>query len=253
MAAPELHILENSEEVAREAADFFVWIGEQAITARGVFRVALSGGSTPKALHGQLAGHHATRLDWSKASFFFGDERCVPPDHADSNFRMANETLLKPLKIAPPQIFRLRGEDDPNKAAHQYEDTLQKEFGGQAPRFDLIVLGLGDDGHTASLFPGTPALGESARLVVPNQAPQGARQRLTFTARLINQARVVAFLVCGAGKMPAVRSVLDDRAADPKKIPAKFIQPQGRLVWFLDRAAAAGLAVETQRVVSNEE
>lgn len=254
MSAPELHILDNSEDVAREAADFFVWLGEQAITSRGAFRVALSGGSTPKALHGQLAGQHATRLEWAKVSFFFGDERCVPPDHADSNFRMADETLLKPLKIARSRIFRLCGEDEPDRAARQYEDTLNKEFGGQAPRFDLILLGLGDDGHTASLFPGTPALSESKRLVVPNQAPQGVKQRLTFTARLINQARVVAFLVCGSGKTPAVRSVLEDHAADPNRFPAKLVRPeQGRLVWFLDRAAAAELAVEQQRVVSNEE
>lgn len=257
MAAAELRILEHGEELAREAAEFVAWIGEQAITSRGAFRIALSGGSTPKALHAQLAANHATRLDWSQVCFFFSDERCVAPDHTDSNFRMANETLLVPLKIATSKIFRLHGEDDPAQAARQYEETIRAEFATAAPawpRFDLILLGLGDDGHTASLFAGTPALHQQQRLVVPTQAPQGPKQRLTFTAPLINQAHTVAFLVSGADKASAVRTVLEDRAANPKTIPAKLITPaSGRLVWFMDRAAAAGLTMEQQRVVSNEE
>ncbi len=258
MSAAELRILEHGEELAREAADFVVWLGEQAIARHGRFRLALSGGSTPKALHGLLAGPaFANLLDWSRVAFFFGDERCVPPDHADSNFRMANETLLKPLKIAQDRVFRMRGEDTPEQAARHYEDSIRKEFGVAAPAwpsFDLILLGLGDDGHTASLFPQTQALSERQSLVVPNQAPQGTKQRLTFTAPLINHAQAVVFLVSGAGKAPAVKAVLEDRAADPKKFPAKLVQPeQGRLIWFLDHAAAAELSVEQQRVVSHEE
>ncbi len=258
MSAAELRILEDGEELAREAADFAVWLGEQAIARHGRFQLALSGGSTPKALYGLLAGPAlAKRLDWSRVFFFFGDERCVPPDHADSNFRMANETLLKPLKIAQDRVFRMRGEDEPAQAARHYEDAIRKEFGVAEPAwpsFDLIFLGLGDDGHTASLFPGTQALGEGERLVVPNQAPQGTKQRLTFTAPLINHAQAVVFLISGAGKAPAVRAVLEDRAADPNTFPAKLVRPeQGRLIWFLDHAAAAELIVEKRRIVSHEE
>ena len=258
MSVSELRILENGDELAREAADFVVWAGEQALKSAGTFRLALSGGSTPKALYALLAGPgFARRFDWSRAAIFFGDERCVPPDHADSNFRMANEALFKPLKLAGDRIFRMRSEDEPALAAGRYEDGIRKEFGAPAPawpRFDLILLGLGDDGHTASLFPGTPALRERQRLIVPNQAPQGVRQRLTFTAPLINQDHVVVFLVSGRSKAPALKAVLEDRAADPERYPAKLIQPDnGRLIWFLDHAAAAELPVEQQRVISHEE
>ena len=258
MSASELRILENGEELAREAADFVAWVGEQAIASTGTFRLALSGGSTPKALYALLAGPAlAARLDWRRVAVFFGDERCVPPGHADSNFGMANDTLLKPLKIAGDRIFRMCGEDEPDHAARHYEEQIRNEFKTSPPawpRFDLILLGLGDDGHTASLFPGTPALSEQKRLVVPNQAPQGARQRLTFTAPLINQAQAVVFLVSGTSKAPALKAVLEDREADKKKFPAKLIQPEkGRLIWFLDHAAAAELTIEKQRVVSHEE
>lgn len=258
MSASELRILENGEELAREAADFVVWTGEQAITSAGTFRLALSGGSTPKALYALLAGTGLVkRLDWRRVAVFFGDERCVPPEHADSNFRMANETLIKPLNIPRDRIFRMHGEDEPDQAARRYEESLRKEFGTPAPawpRFDLILLGLGDDGHTASLFPGTPALSEQKRLIVQNPAPQGAKQRLTFTAPLINQAQTVVFLVSGKSKAPALKAVLEDRTADSQRFPAKLIHPEkGRLIWFLDHAAAAELTVEQQRVVSHEE
>ncbi len=257
-SASELRILENGEELAREAADFVAWAGEQAIKSAGTFRLALSGGSTPRRLYTLLAEPAlAGRLDWRRVAVFFGDERCVPPDHADSNFRMANETLFRPLRIAGDRIFRMRGEDEPDQAARHYEESLRREFGVPAPawpRFDVILLGLGDDGHAASLFPGTPALSEQARLVVSNQAPQGARQRLTFTVPLINQAHAVVFLVSGRSKAPALKAVLEDRTADREKFPAKLIRPeQGRLIWFLDHAAAAELTVEKQRVVTHEE
>lgn len=258
MSASELRILENGEELAREAADFVLWSCEQAVTRAGTFRLALSGGTTPKALYSLLAGSApAKRLDWRRAALFFGDERCVPPDHADSNFRMANDTLLAPLQIPRERVFRMRGEEEPERAAREYEESIRKEFGVPAPawpRFDVILLGLGDDGHTASLFPGTQALSERQRLVVPNQAPQGARQRLTFTVPLINQAHAVVFLVSGKGKAPALKSVLEDPAADGSRVPAKLVQPgQGRLIWFLDHAAAAELSIEKQRIVSHEE
>jgi len=190
-------------------------------------------------------------------SVFFGDERCVPPAHPDSNFRMANEALIAPLGLPLERVFRMRGEEEPERAARDYEEALRKEFNAAPPawpRFDLILLGLGEDGHTASLFPGMPALGERQRLVVPTQAPQGIARRLTFTAPLINHAHTVVFLVSGGGKAPAVRAVLEDRAADSTRFPARLIRPeQGRLIWFLDRAAAAELTIEKQRLVSHEE
>lgn len=258
MGAAELRILEDSEELAREAADFVVWAGEQALSGASTFRLALAGGSTPRALYALLAGPALARtLDWRRVSVFFGDERCVPPDHPDSNFRMANETLIAPLDLPRERVFRMRGEEEPERAARDYEDSIRKEFGAAPPtwpRFDLILLGLGEDGHTASLFPGTPALGERQRLVVPNRAPQGVAQRLTFTAPLINQAQTVVFLVSGANKAPAVKAVLEDRAADSMRFPAKLIQPErGRLIWFLDHAAARELTIAQQRIVSHEE
>lgn len=258
MGAAELRIFEDGEELSREAADFVVWAGEQAVSAAGTFRLALAGGSTPRGLYAYLASSPlARRLDWRRVSVFFSDERCVPPDHPDSNFRMATETLIAPLGLPRERIFRMRGEDEPERAAREYEDRLRNEFGALPPswpRFDLILLGLGEDGHTASLFPQTPALEERHRLVVPNRAPRGVAQRLTFTVPLINQAQAVVFLVSGAKKAPAVKAVLEDRAAVGTQFPAKLIRPeQGRLIWFLDRAAAGELTIEQQRIVSHEE
>jgi 6-phosphogluconolactonase len=258
MGTAELRILEDSEELAREAADFVIWAGEQALSGAGAFRLALAGGSTPKALYTLLAEPPlARKLDWRHVSVFFGDERCVPPAHPDSNFRTANEALIAPLGLPLERVFRMRGEEEPERAARDYEEVLRKEFNAAPPawpRFDLILLGLGEDGHTASLFPGMPALGERQRLVVPTQAPQGIARRLTFTAPLINHARTVVFLVSGGGKAPAVRAVLEDRAADSTRFPARLIRPeQGRLIWFLDRAAAAELTIEKQRLVFHEE
>lgn len=258
-AAPEVRIVDDAEELACEAADLFVWLGQQAITAGGRFRVALSGGSTPKVLYAMLASPaFSGQLEWPRVDLFFGDERCVPPDHPDSNFGIANESLLRPLKIAPGRVFRMRGEDsNPDQAARQYEDVIRKEFGASAPAspsFDLILLGLGDDGHTASLFAGTPALEERTRLVVANLAPRGVRNRLTLTTPAINHASTVLFLVSGISKADAVHAVLDDRDRDGGRVPAKLIRPvSGRLIWLLDRAAASALTVAKQGVVSHEE
>lgn len=255
--APEVRISEDPGELAQEAADLFVWLGQQAVTATGRFRVALSGGTTPKLLYETLVSPaFSGQLEWRRVEFYFGDERCVPPSHPDSNFRMADETLVHPLKIAPERVFRMRGEaDDPDEAAREYEAVLRTQFGVPAPgwpSFDLILLGLGEDGHTASLFPGTPALEERARLVVSSRAPVGAKNRITLTVPAINHARVVLFLVSGSNKAAAVRLVIEDR--DTARVPAKLVRPViGRLIWFLDRAAASGLTVAKQGVVSHEE
>ncbi|MBI4400106.1 MAG: 6-phosphogluconolactonase [Nitrospirae bacterium] len=258
-AAPELRVMNDSEELTREAAELFVWFGEQAIGTRGRFRVALSGGSTPKALYAALAGPaFSGQLDWRRVEFYFGDERCVPPDHAESNFGMANGALFRPLKMAPERIFRMSGESgDPDEAARRYEKLIRERFEAPAPgwpSFDLILLGLGEDGHTASLFPNTQALDERARLVVPSVAPREPKQRLTLTAPAINEARAVVFLVSGPGKATAVHAVLEDRGQNDRQIPAKLVRPvSGRLIWLVDRAAAAALAVTKQNVVSHEE
>ena len=258
-AGPELHIIENSEEVAAEAADLFVWLGKQAIQTGGRFRVALSGGSTPRALHRALAAPGLARqLDWTKVEFFFGDERCVPPDHPESNYGMADATLFRPLGIAAQQVFRMHGEaKDQNQAAREYEAVLHRQFGTKPPtwpHFDLILLGLGEDGHTASLFPGTEALHERIRLVVPNRSPKGVAPRLTLTIPIVNQAQTVVFLVSGGSKASVVKQVLEGRETDRNRPPAQLIHPeQGRLIWFLDRAAASELALSKQGLVSHEE
>ncbi len=265
MGAPELRILHDSTELANEAAELFAWLGTQAIEQGGLFRVVLSGGSTPRLLYAALAsGTFSGQLDWKRVEFYFGDERCVPPDHPESNFKMAEEAFLGPLKIAPEQIFRMKGEmKEPDEAASQYETLIRERFGVATPAwpsFDLILLGLGEDAHTASLFPDTPALGEQGRLVVANQSPKGVKNRLTLTAAVINQAQAVVFLVSGASKVEAVWSVLEghDRqglqGTDTARFPARLIRPvKGRLIWLLDQAAAAGLTIAKQGIVSHEE
>ncbi len=258
-AGPELHIIENSGELAAEAADLFVWLGNQAIQAGGRFRVALSGGSTPKALHSALAAPgRARQLDWTQVEFFFGDERCVPPDHPESNFGMADETLFRPLAIKRDRIFRMNGEaKEQEQAAREYEAVLHRQFETKPPawpRFDLILLGLGEDGHTASLFPGTDALNERTRLVVASRSPKGIAQRLTLTIPVVNQARAVVFLVSGSGKAVVVKKVLEGQRVEGARFPAALVRPeQGRLIWFLDQPAASELALSKQGLVSHEE
>jgi 6-phosphogluconolactonase len=253
----EVRIYDSDQDVAAEAAEFFVWLGEQASKERGRFRLALSGGSTPRRLYKVLASQYARRLNWGQVEFYFGDERCVPPDHEESNFRMADETLLRPLAIEAEQVCRIRGEDEPEKAAAGYESVIRERFevgSEERPKFDLVLLGLGDDGHTASLFPGSPSVREAKRLIVASQSPRGIRDRVTVTPPLINHARTVVFLVAGAGKAAAVRTVLEEERIDPLECPAKMIQPlDGRLVWFLDRTAAAQLSATKQQIEFDEE
>ena len=259
MAVPEIRIVADSSELAKEAAELFVGFGQQAITSRSCFRVALSGGSTPQALYSVLASPETSgQLDWARVEFFFGDERCVPPDHADSNYRLAHDHLFNPLKISGDRIFRMQGEiDSPNEASHRYEEVLRTRFGTPAPswpRFHLILLGLGEDGHTASLFPGTPALHEQTRLVVPSTSPKGIAQRLTMTAPLINHAEAVMFMVSGAGKASPLHDILEAPRHADGTLPASLVKPEaGRLLWLLDRAASAQLTMAKQQLASHEE
>jgi 6-phosphogluconolactonase len=204
-----------------------------------IVTLALSGGSTPRKMHEMLA--RKERIDWSNVHVFWGDERAVPPDDAESNYRMARETLLDSVGIPDANIHRLKGELNPEEAADEYEKALRSVFRllpGDIPRFDVIVLGMGADGHTASLFPGTDALTKSDRLVVANHVPQLDTVRLTFTLPVLNAARLVLFMVAGADKSAASRQCMIGQNVPP----AGLVRPvDGDLHWFLDSSAAAGL------------
>jgi len=255
--APEIRVLEDQEEVAREAAELFVWLGNQPQAQRGMFRVCLSGGSTPKQLYETLAAPScAKQLDWGRVECYFGDERCVPADDPRSNFAMANAALFRPLRLAGDRIFRMRGEARPDEAAMEYEKLLRERVKGETPggvRFTLVLLGLGEDAHVASLFPGGPELAESRRAVIPSLAPVEPRQRLTLTVPILNEAEAVMFLVSGSAKAEAVRKALEG-PTDDRQVPASFIRPRtGRLIWLLDRPAASSLRLSKQTIVSHEE
>jgi 6-phosphogluconolactonase len=240
----EVRVLPGVESLAEEAAREFELAASEALRDRVLFRVALSGGSTPRALHEHLTGKpYRTRIAWDRIRFFFGDERCVPPDHERSNFRMARETLFEPLRIPPDHVFRMHGESDPPAAAAEYSRTLACEFARSrsGPRFDLVFLGLGPDGHTASLFPGTHALAERARLVVANFVPKFHEWRLTSTYRLLNAARRVVFLAAGEEKREPVNRIVK-REPGYRKLPAAGVRPrEGALLWLLDEEAGRDL------------
>jgi 6-phosphogluconolactonase len=221
------------------AADEFATRAGKAIAANGRFCVALSGGSTPKGLYRALAGKEFAFLPWNKIFLFWGDERHVPPDHADSNYRMVQEALLSKVPVPAENIFRVRAEDsNADTAAQEYEKVVRdffqlspKEF----PRFDLVLLGLGPDGHTASLFPNSPGLTETSRIFVANRVEKMSTDRLTVTYPVLNAAACDMFLVSGEGKKEKVRQILKEH----KDFPASRVDPQnGELLWFLDRAAS---------------
>ncbi len=244
---PEIRIANDLHGWAEDAATFIHSASEQAITSHGRFIIALSGGSTPKTLYQVLTTPEwKTRLDWSRFFFLFGDERCVPPDHPESNFNMAYTSLFHPLNICPDHICRINGEyDNPTITAHEYEETIRRltqSPSSQMPVLDLVLLGLGDDGHTASLFPGTAALQERGKLVTVGHAPTGIRARLTLTLGVLNHAAVVLFLVTGSGKAEMVRRVIESESETDRSLPAARIVPEsGRLVWMLDQAASQQL------------
>ena len=240
---PELHILADAEALADEAADFVSNLAEDSVRERRRFTVALSGGSTPRKLYEVLASSpYRERIEWSDWQVFWGDERCVPPDHPDSNYLMAKETLLDQVPIPTDHAHRMRGEEQPQITAGEYEKLLRDVFGDSTPVMDLILLGLGEDGHTASLFPGSDALEERNRLVVSNFVPQLQTYRITFAYSLINSARNVAFLVAGESKAKVANDVLEPKLAGPK-YPASSVCPfSGSLHWFLTEDAASRLS-----------
>ena len=234
-------VLKDESAVAHAAAEIFVNLAPQPHGKRRPFRVALAGGTTPRALHALLASaEYRNRVAWDQVLFFFGDERAVPPDHPDSNYRAANDALFRPLDISPQNIYRMRGEmPDLEAAAVAYQLELQSVFEGErVPHFDLIFLGMGPDGHTASLFPGGSALAECTRLVVPvTDAPKPPPRRLTLTVPVLNAGKLVLFMATGADKAPALREVLKGTAS-PDQYPAKHVRPgPERLAWLVDEAA----------------
>ncbi len=259
----EIVVLADRAALTREAASRFVLIANQAIAARGRFAVALSGGSTPRDLYQLLATREfSSQLDWSRVHLFWGDERSVPPDHPDSNFRMANEALISRVPIPQSNVHRIYAELNPDAAAREYERTLEKFFtfntpsplsrgrDGEGdrqaqPRFDLILLGLGEDAHTASLFPRTPALQETTRWVTANYIEKLKMYRITLSPPILNAAENIVFLVAGADKAKAVFAVLRG-AYRPDDFPAKLVQPtNGHAVWLLDQAASAKLGAKS--------
>jgi 6-phosphogluconolactonase len=245
-SAAEIHRLNTPQELFHAAAEEVLSSAKQSIAQRGRFTIALSGGSTPKSLFNLIAANASTSVPWDKVFFFWGDERHVPPTDADSNFRMANETLLSKIAVPSRNIFRIPAENpDAAAAASEYEETLIKFFSlkpGEFPSFDLILLGMGPDGHTASLFPETAALQERSHLVVANWVEKLKTQRITLTLPVLNAARTVAFLVSGADKAEVLHEVLQG-TGPAEKYPSKLVRPSdGRLIWFLDRASASELS-----------
>ena len=236
MRPANLLVHETPEELAAAAARDFAERAAAAIAGHGRFAVALAGGSTPKATYEALTRDHADRVDWGSVHVFFGDERTVPPDSEDSNYKMAREALLDHVPVGG--VHRMRGELAPEEAAESYEEELRDFFGaGGVPNFDLILLGIGGDGHTASLFPNTPALDVTDRLAVANPVEKLGTVRITLTAPVLNAARAVIFLVAGEGKAEALKEILEG-GADPRRYPAKLVRPPGGPVWMVDRAAA---------------
>lgn len=235
-----LHVAASAEVVLRNLADYFVAQANQAVAARHRFSVALSGGSSPRKLYELLASPaYREQVDWSKVCFFFGDERNVPQTSPDSNYLMAKKALFDPLGIKPAQVFAVDTRLAPAEAAAQYGVDVEEFFGEQEARFDLVLLGLGDNAHTASLFPNTPVLHDKTVSVQEVWLPVEQVFRITFTAPLINQARAVAFLVYGEGKAEAVHQILElPRNVD--QYPAQLIElPGGQVDWFLDEPAAS--------------
>jgi 6-phosphogluconolactonase len=250
-APPVVRVVPDAAAVQRAAAEEFAARTEAAAAARGVALVALSGGSTPRGLHGLLAdpaGPFRARVPWTRLHVFWGDERCVPPEHAESNYRMARETLLDAVPIQPEHVHRMPGEDpDPTRAAERYAEELREVFGAMGrlaagwPRFDLVLLGMGADGHTASLFPGTDAVHEASRPAVAVWVAKLGSRRLTLTPPVLAAADAVVVLVTGHDKAETLATVLEGPVR-PDVHPSQLLRRRaGATLWLVDQAAAARL------------
>ena len=234
---PEIKVVTDLNALVEEAADRIASAARGAIGDHDSFSLALSGGSTPEPVYRRLTEEpYRSAIEWGKVRIYFGDERCVPPESDQSNYHMARGAILSRVPIPPQNLFRMRGEIDPNEAAIEYGKMLKEQFGDGG--LDLVLLGMGDDGHTASLFPGTEALNETKHRCVANFVPKLNAWRITMTAPFINKADAVMFLVSGAAKAQRVAEVLEG-PRDPQRLPSQLIHPvNGRLVWLLDSGAA---------------
>ena len=242
-SSPTIQVFPTPGDLFHAAAEEFLRVGRTAIGAQGRFTVALSGGSTPRGLYSLLAKDHAD-FAWARTHLFFGDERHVVPDHPDSNYRMVKETLLSKIEIPAENVHRVHTENlDAKQAAADYEADVRKFFDlrtGELPRFDLILLGLGPDGHTASLFPGSEGLNEKLKLVIANWVEKFKTFRISFGLSVLNNCAEAMFLVSGPDKADIVGQIL--RGSNTPKFPAQLIQPgNGKLLWMMDEAAAAKL------------
>jgi 6-phosphogluconolactonase len=248
VARPEIRVAADRDGLAQMAAEEFAQLADEAIRAQGLFAVALSGGSTPKELYARLASEQhpfRDRIDWGKVHFFWGDERHVPPDDPQSNYRMAREAMLSKLPVPAANIHRILAEKpDAAAAAAAYEQTLREFFrlpAGGLPRFDLVLLGLGPEGHTASLFPGNTVAADPLRLVAAPWVEKFDTYRITLTPAVLNHAARATFLVAGADKAEIVHEVIHG-AYRPDELPAQAIRLEnGRVLWLLDRDAASKL------------
>jgi 6-phosphogluconolactonase len=245
MAKPQIIVLDDSQALFVRAAEEIVHVSGEAICTHGQFALALTGGNTPADVYSLIATRFHLSVDWNAVHLFWGDERCVPPDDPDSNYGMANRIMLSKLSLDPGQIHRMRGEADPEIAASEYENELRNFFSlneGEFPRFDLILLGLGDNVHIASLFPGSPALHETRRLAVAVEVDAPQRKRITLTPPVLNNAARVMFIVSGKNKAEAVKLALEG-PRNPDEYPAQIIDAnQGEVMWLLDRPAASLLS-----------
>jgi 6-phosphogluconolactonase len=239
-STPELHVSTTPEGLAQKSAEFIVALADSTTMEQKRFSIALSGGSTPRLLFKALASPlFADRIVWDQWHIFWSDERCVPPRHPDSNYRTAKEVLIDHVPLNADNVHRIKGETAPGRAAEEYEQVLRREFQQSSPIFDLILLGLGKDGHTASLFSGTSALEDTQRLVAANWVPRLKSHRVTFTLRLINAASTVVFLVADGSKAGIVQRVLEP-TSDGELPPAALVRPKnGRAHWFLTNDAAS--------------
>ncbi len=234
----------NRSDLDRAVASKLIQLAEESVAERGTFSLALAGGSSPRGAYRLLAqDEFRNQVSWDRVELFWGDERSVPPDHPDSNYRMALESFVSHVSLRPDAVHRIIGEADPNVAASLYAEELRRHLGGPTPRFDLILLGLGLDGHTASLFPDTPRLIQAQELAVATTSPIPPRDRVSLTLRTVNAARNVMFVAAGPEKAPVVAQVLEGSSERGDSVlPASLVLPlQGTLFWMLDRDAAAAL------------
>lgn len=226
--------------------DFTLWFKE-LLSEKESLSIALSGGSTPKSLFNYWSKHHADDIDWSKIKFFWGDERCVWPSDEESNYKMAKDHLFDHVPVSTKNIFRIRGENDPYREARSYEELLKNELEtiNGVPQFDILMLGMGDDGHTASIFPHEMNLWDSSNMCVVAMHPQTRQKRVSLSGQTINAAKHIAFLVTGAAKAKKVQAVIENNEEAQSKYPAAKAHPvSGNLTWFLDNHAAKLLKEE---------